>query len=169
MPDCAVMFSNVWCRRLRYKRCLAVAATFGSATDPPSTTKMSIQPSSSKSKNSPPDPMISAKYFSGLAPLTCVTPTPAAAAMPRKATAAEFAGEGCWRAARSPDRARHSTTTTPIGKPDTALRHVAVGGEHDPRARVLQQAPGEVLHRSLGTFGALQHNAMLRHLLDVAK
>ena len=128
MPDCAETSSNVPFRRLRYKRCLAVAATRGSAIDPPSTRKMSIQPSSSKSKNSPPDPMISAKYLSGLAPLTCVTPTPAAAAMSRKTTSVG----GGLLTRRQPRGGQAQATTRPIGP--TASPH---------RSRARSSHPGD--------------------------
>src|SRR6187401_3512163 len=147
MPDWAVTSSNVPFRRLRYRRCLAVAAILGSATDPPSTMKMSIQPSSSKSKNRPPDPMISAKYLSGLAPLTCVTLSPADAAMSLKTTSADVADVRCCRAGSSA-AARHSAMTRTIG-----LRHRPIGREHDLRTRVIQQGQGEILHGAFGSHG----------------
>src|SRR5262245_56239259 len=123
--------------------------------------KMSSQPSSSKSKNRPPDPMISAKYFSGLAPLTCVTLSPAAVAMSVKTTSVAVADLGCWRAGSS-GAPRVKAMTRPIG-----LRHRPIGREHDLRARVIEQRQGELLHRAVRAGGTLEHDPVLCHLSDV--
>ena len=61
----------------RNRRWRAFAATARSAIDPPSTRKTSMNPSSSTSKKTAPEPIVSTRYLSALAPLTCVNERPA--------------------------------------------------------------------------------------------
>jgi len=88
MPEAAVTSANVPLPRFRRRRWRASRATAASATEPPSTRKMSIQPSASTSKKRPPEPIVSSKCFCGLAPLTCWKVTPATRLMSRNDTEA---------------------------------------------------------------------------------
>ncbi len=91
--------------------CPAGSQSTEKAWQPLSTRKMSRSPSRLKSRKAPPPPIVSIRYFSAVAPLTCSQSMPAESVMSTNSTT----GACCWaKAGRSPaarttarDAARH--------------------------------------------------------------
>ena len=125
-PDVPVTSSNCPLPLFRYRRCRARLARAGSVREPPSTRKRSSQPSSSKSKNTAPDPIVSTMCFCALAPLTGWKFRPACRVMSVNVTLALWA-EGVRGAA--PREASTSRTHEAIARagqsPDGAPRERA--------------------------------------------